>query len=253
MSRDVLFTYLLWSWIALAVVIWPVLLFISAPYGRHARRGWGPTIPDRWGWMVMEAPSPLIVAACFLLGDAPRTVTSAVFLLMWQAHYVHRAFIYPLHIRSNEQRMPVSVVGMAFAYNLVNGYLNGHYLFSLSGGYPRSWLSDVRFILGAGLFVAGYLINRRADATLRSLREPGESGYRIPHGGLYRWVSCPNYLGEIVEWVGWAVATWSLPGAAFAAWTVVNLAPRARSHHRWYQERFPDYPEGRKALMPRLW
>jgi steroid 5-alpha-reductase/3-oxo-5-alpha-steroid 4-dehydrogenase 1 len=142
---------------------------------------------------------------------------------------------------------------MAFAYNLVNGYLNGHYLFSLSGGYPDSWLLSVRFLVGAGLFAVGYLVNRQADATLRSLRSPGESGYQIPRGGLYRWVSCPNYLGEIVEWIGWAIATWSLPGTAFALWTVVNLAPRARSHHQWYQERFPDYPDARKALVPGIW
>ena len=78
-------------------------------------------------------------------------------------------------------------------------------------------------------------------------------GYGIPHGGLYRWVSCPNYLGEMVIWVGWAIVTWSLAGLAFALWTVANLAPRAWSHHRWYQERFEDYPTERKALLPGVW
>ncbi len=28
------------------------------------------------------------------------------------------------------------------------------------------------------------------------LREPGENGYKIPHGGGYRFISCPNYLGD---------------------------------------------------------
>jgi protein-S-isoprenylcysteine O-methyltransferase Ste14 len=70
---------------------------------------------------------------------------------------------------------------------------------------------------------------------------------------LYRWISCPNYLGEIVEWSGWALATWSLPGLAFAVWTAANLAPRAHSHHLWYREHFEDYPPQRKALLPGLW
>jgi protein-S-isoprenylcysteine O-methyltransferase Ste14 len=70
---------------------------------------------------------------------------------------------------------------------------------------------------------------------------------------MYRWISCPNYFGEIVEWIGWAIATWSLAGLAFALWTAANLAPRARSHHQWYRESFADYPQERKALVPRLW
>lgn len=99
----------------------------------------------------------------------------------------------------------------------------------------------------------GFVINRAADRTLRSLRGPGETGYKIPQGGLYRWISCPNYLGEIVEWVGWAIATWSLPGLLFAVWTAANLIPRARAHHIWYHEQFNNYPVERRALIPGLW
>jgi steroid 5-alpha reductase family enzyme len=103
------------------------------------------------------------------------------------------------------------------------------------------------------LFVAGFIVNRWADLALRSLRKPGETGYRIPYGGLFRHVSCPNYLGEVVEWCGWALATWSLPGLAFAVWTFANLAPRARAHHAWYHSNFEDYPAERKALIPWIW
>ena len=63
-------------------------------------------------------------------------------------------------------------------------------------------------------------------------------------------MSCPNYLGEIVEWIGWAILTWSLAGASFAVWTAANLAPRALSNHRWYREQFTDYPPARRALIP---
>ena len=96
-------------------------------------------------------------------------------------------------------------------------------------------------------------MNRWADLNLRGLRRPGETGYNIPYGGLFVWVSCPNYLGEIIEWFGWALATWSLSGLAFAAWTLANLAPRARSHHAWYHANFPEYPAERKALFPLIW
>ena len=115
------------------------------------------------------------------------------------------------------------------------------------------WLLDPRFILGVILFVVGYVINRWADNTLRELRQPGESGYKIPYGGLYRYISCPNYFGEILEWFGWAIATWSLPGLAFAVWTFANLTPRAWSHHKWYHAEFSEYPLKRKALIPGVW
>lgn len=75
----------------------------------------------------------------------------------------------------------------------------------------------------------------------------------IPSGGLYRFVSCPNYLGEIIEWSGWALATWSLGGLSFAVWTAANLLPRAISHHKWYRSRFPDYPPKRLAILPFIW
>ncbi|HSM12793.1 MAG TPA: 3-oxo-5-alpha-steroid 4-dehydrogenase, partial [Thermoanaerobaculia bacterium] len=125
--------------------------------------------------------------------------------------------------------------------------------FELAPVYPRSWLVDPRFLAGVALFAAGTWVNRRADATLRALAARGDGEYGIPRGGLFERISCPNYLGEIIVWSGWALATWSLPGLAFALWTVANLAPRARSHHRFYRERFPDYPPERRALVPFVW
>src|SRR5262249_1460418 len=119
--------------------------------------------------------------------------------------------------------------------------------------YDASWLHDPRFLVGAALWIAGYTINRAADRTLRRLRARGESAYRIPRGMLFRWVSCPNYLGECVEWIGWAILTWSFAGLAFALWTLANLVPRARSHHAWYRAHFADYPRNRRALVPCVW
>jgi steroid 5-alpha-reductase/3-oxo-5-alpha-steroid 4-dehydrogenase 1 len=138
---------------------------------------------------------------------------------------------------------------MGVFFNLVNGYLQGRWL-TVFGAYDTSWLVDPRFLIGAAVMLAGYAINQHADAILRALRAPGESTYKIPEGGLYRFVSCPNYLGEIVEWIGWAILTWSLVGLSFAVWTAANLAPRALSNHRWYREQFSDYPSARRSLIP---
>ena len=94
------------------------------------------------------------------------------------------------------------------------------------------------------------MVNIKSDKILRDLRKPGETGYKVPRGFLYKYVSCPNYLGELMEWFGWALMTWSLPGLAFALYTLANLGPRALANHRWYKDKFADYPTERKALLP---
>ncbi len=253
MRELTIYNGLLVGWFVLAVVVFVALFFVAAPYGRHIRSGWGYTIGNKTGWVIMEAPAPIIFAVCFLSGSNTNTTAALIFLVFWEVHYLHRAFIYPFGLRGTSRRMPLAVMSFGFLFNMVNGYLNGRYIFAFSGGYAGEWLGDPRFIIGTVLFIVGFAINRRADRILRGLRQPGESGYRISYSRFYRWVSCPNYLGEIVIWIGWAVATWSLPGLAFAFWTLANLLPRARAHHNWYKEQFPDYPQERKALVPGVW
>ena len=252
MSQILWFDGLVVGWLIVAVATFVILFFVAAPYGRHRRGGWGPTLGNRLGWIIMEAPAVLTFTICFALTRRMGPMLLAL-SVMWGAHYVHRALIYPLELRGRNKRMPIALVAVAFVFNAVNGFINGYYLFFLSDDYPTAWFWDIRFLTGLALFIAGFVINRQADLILLKLRAPGESGYKIPHGGLYRWLSCPNYLGEIVEWVGWAVATWSLPGLAFAVWTIANLVPRARAHHVWYHEHFSDYPSDRKALLPGVW
>jgi len=114
------------------------------------------------------------------------------------------------------------------------------------------WLSDPRFIIGGIVFFLGVFINVKSDSMLINLRKPGERGYKIPKGFLFRYVSCPNHLGEIVEWIGFGIMAWALPVFSFSIWTAANLIPRTLNHHTWYKEKFEDYPKERKAVIPFL-
>lgn len=250
MTEALFFAWLLPAWVVLSVVVLVVLLTRGAPYGRHARRGWGPTLPARWGWVLMEAASPLLMVATFATGRHRGAPWAWGFLAMWLAHYVNRAFVQPFRWRGTPTPMPWSVALLAVGFNLVNGYTNGRWLFALSPGYAPGWFTSARFVAGVALFGAGMAVNLHADEVLRGLRREGEGGYKVPYGGLYRWVSCPNYLGEMIEWTGFALCTASPAAAAFAVWTFANLFPRAIAHHRWYRERFADYPSERRAVLP---
>jgi protein-S-isoprenylcysteine O-methyltransferase Ste14 len=251
MTEHSLFVYLLWIWFPISAGTFLALLLISAPYGRHARGGWGPQVSARTGWLIMEAPAALMIAGVVVYWGAAGPAAWAL-LGLWELHYVNRAFIYPFRVRSDGKQMPLLIALFGALFNIVNGWLNGRSLSGLGPTYGVAWLHDPRFLGGAALFFVGMAINWHSDQVLRNLRRPGESGYKIPRGGLYGWVSCPNYLGEIVEWSGFALACWSPAGLAFVVWTAANLVPRAITHHRWYRQTFSDYPRERRAIFPYL-
>lgn len=248
MAEHPIYWTLLALWLAAGAAALVGLLWKTAPYGRFARPGWGPAVPPRLAWLVMEGPASIVFTLWFCFG-ANHGPTSVVFLAIWNAHYLYRGFVYPCLNRSHRS-VPLSIVLAALGFQLINPSLQAVFLFRIVPEYPISWLWDVRFLAGVLLFVVGWMITLRSDAILRHLRAPGDSRYHIPRGGLFRWVSCPNYLGEIIEWSAWALLTWSPAGAVFAFWTAANLVPRALAYHRWYREQFADYPTERKAIVP---
>ena len=231
-----------------------ILMFISAPYGKQEREGWGPGVNMRFGWFILELPAFAGMLYFYWIGEHTLAAAPLMLFALFQIHYFHRTFIYPFTLRVKpEARYKIILLSFGMAFNAVNGALNGWFLSTLATHlHSNAWLLDPRFIAGLLLFGAGFALAKQSDAILRNLRQPGETGYKIPHGGAYRWVSCPNYLGEILQWTGFALAGWSLPAVAFVCFTAANLVPKAISSHRWYREKFSDYPTERKAIFPFL-
>jgi 3-oxo-5-alpha-steroid 4-dehydrogenase 1 len=245
------FPWLLRASFGVALMTATYLLFMAAPYGRHARAGFGPLVNNSLGWVIMEAPAALLPLVYFAMGEH-RDVATLCMLVIWETHYFQRAFLYPWLIRGRGAPMPLFVCLSGAFFNVLNSYLNFRYLCTLGPGYAASWLLDPRFLAGIAIFAAGYAINRWADRALRTLRKPGETGYKIPRGGLYELISCPNYFGELLSWCGFALLAWNGPALFFALFTAANLVPRAISHHRDYGRRFPEYPAQRRAILPYL-
>ena len=238
------------AWTLLALALVPMQLRTTAPYGRHAHDRWGPSISNQLGWCLMELVSLVVFVGLFLMGPNVKTAPMWVFFALWTAHYVNRSLIFPWRTRTRGKTMPVAIVGSAMLFNIVNAGLNGLYLGWFGDTYPAAWLGDPRFIVGLVVFVAGAAINQWSDNRLIGLRANGQQGYTIPRGGLFEVVSCPNLMGEIIQWWGFALMCWNLPALSFAVWTAANLIPRAVSHHAWYRRTFADYPAGRRAVIP---
>ena len=246
MTADSLYQLLLWGEIMAAPLVLLLLLKISAPYGRHYRPGWGPTLNNRLAWLVMELPALIMLPLLYLTSPVPLS-WHQLLLFLWVWHYGYRSLIFPLLLRSSQRNFPFSVALMAVSFNLINGYINGYALFVEQTG----WGSINPWVLaGLLVFAGGWWIHFHSDRVLRRLRQPGGPRYGIPRGGLFRWVSSPQYLGEMIQWLGWALLTGTLAGLAFALFTAANLLPRAVANHHWYKSEFPDYPVERKILLP---
>jgi 3-oxo-5-alpha-steroid 4-dehydrogenase 1 len=230
-----------------APVILFLLFFVSAPYGKFSRKGWGPAIYSKWAWLIMEMPSPVLMLFFFL--SSRFNFVNSVFIILWLSHYLYRTFIYSFRQSGKNKPYPLILVLMAFIFNCLNGTVNGYGVFHLYS-YEPEWFFSSKFIAGLIIFAAGFSINKIADEKLRSLRKNNPGEYIVPHGWFFRYISCPHYFGEIIEWMGWAILTWSLPGLGFAVFTIANLFPRAIASHKWYKINFPGYPKNRKAIIP---
>jgi len=244
------FNTLVYIWIGFGILLFPVLLKIPAPYGRHARKGWGPVIPNHIGWIIMELPALIIFLIFFLSGEHQLSGIIWIFFFIWVIHYTNRSLVYPWRTKTRNLKMPVVIVLSAVIFNMMNGFINGYYFGVIRPVYDISWLSDPRFITGFVVFITGICLNIISDEILLSLRKNSTPAYTIPSGGLFHYISCPNFFGEIIEWGGFALMSWSPAALAFALWTLINLVPRALDHHRWYKNKFEDYPRNRKAIIP---
>ena len=242
---------IMYVWMAIAVAIFLLLLKVTAPYGRHTSSKWGPQISNRTGWILMEAPAMIVLMYYMVVYSENQNIITYILVGAFMFHYINRTFIFPFRIRTKGKKMPLIIVCSGICFNLVNGFSLGYY-FAHFADYATDYLMQPHFIAGIILFIIGVFINLKADNMLIHLRKPGDTGYTIPAKWLFDYISCPNLFGEVIEWTGYAIMCWNLPAVLFLVWTAANLIPRALSHHKWYIQRFEDYPVARKAVFPFL-
>jgi 3-oxo-5-alpha-steroid 4-dehydrogenase 1 len=232
-------------WIIIGLVIFPINLIYKAPYGRHTSKKWGISIDNKLGWIIMELPALLVCPAIYFYFKIDFDI-SIMFICLWIIHYFNRTIIFPFRIKTKEKKMPLVIVLSAFFFNIVNGLINGYFLSKIN-------LQSVSIFLITGflLFALGLYINISSDNKLINLRKI-KKGYFVPKGGLFKYISCPNFFGEILEWFGFALMTFNIGSLSFFIWTCCNLIPRALAHHKWYKNKFNEYPKERKAILPFL-
>ena len=220
------------------------------PVGRVGGAGVGPRMNSRWGWFAMEIPALLVFPLIYFFCPHHHFVGNIV-VVLWVAHYTHRTLIWPWIVPGRDSEMRIAMCASGIFFNVLNGGLWGWFMGYIAD-YASGWVTDPRFVIGIALAIGGGALNIWSDYRLWRLCRDNGDKYVIPRGNIFDLVSCPNLLGEMIEWIGFALLTWSLPGLAFALWTIANLVPRALWRHAWYRETFENYPSQRRAILPRL-
>jgi 3-oxo-5-alpha-steroid 4-dehydrogenase 1 len=244
--------FLLVAFVALASI------FVDSPFGKFSSEKMGLNLNPRLGWFLMELPASLSFYYFYFQGPRAYDPIPLFFLFVWTCHYLNRGFIFPYLIRAPKgakSNFSISVVTMGWLVTFLHGYLNATFITSVGKHFGNSWFLDPRFIIGILLYYFGFYLNIKADQIVRNLRSieevnSGKKVYRIPYGSAFKYVSNPSYLGELIAWMGFAIATWSPGGLFIFLISFANLFPRAIKTHKWYLQKFPEYPKDRKIIFP---
>jgi 3-oxo-5-alpha-steroid 4-dehydrogenase 1 len=227
------------------------------PYSKfRSLRGfrWTASVNSRVGWFVAYLVPLLVYVGLHLQAGSPRSPYHWALLAGMVFHFGKRCLESLFLHKYSKPTGATAYLLIIWAYStmvLAAGWFQTHAVSAAEG-----WAPELRpaLIAGAGIFLVGQAINFYHHLLLARLRPAGAvgQGYRVPQGGLFRWVACPHYLGEIISWVGYAVMAGLPPSWGNAAVVVVYLGARSRSTLRWYQQNLPDWPADRRALVPRL-
>ena len=249
----VLFTYLLWVMSFLAIVVFICLYFITAGYGQFRTKRWGYSIDNRVAWFLMEAPVFFVMLGIWWHAGFPFHLPELILLGLFLVHYFQRSFVFPCLMKGHS-RMPLSIMMIGIIFNVINGIMQGGGLFWFPiPAYTQgaSYLLRWNAIVGIIVFLFGMIVNWHSDYVIRHLRQPGDTRHYLPKAGFYRYVTSANYFGELVEWIGFAIAAANPAAWVFALWTGANLIPRAHAIHRKYHEEFGDEAVGtRRRIIP---
>lgn len=176
-------------------------------------------------------------------------------LIAWTFHYAKRELETLFVHRFSHATMPLmnlfknSTYYWGFAAYVA--YFVNHPLYS-----PPA--EDLVYI-GMCMFYFMEIGNLSSHWTLRQLRPPGTKIRRIPTGGLFELVSCPNYTYEILSWVGFNLMTKTIAGILFMLAGAFQMLIWAQGKHTRYRKEFdgkegrPLYPPRRKMIIPFLY
>jgi len=126
---------------------------------------------------------------------------------------------------------------------------------AIFGGAECTECGLLKILICVPLFAFAWIKQLEAHTILGNLRQgPSDMGYKIPFGGLFQYVSCPNYFCEIIIYICIAGIVFGFQNSVFnwvTLWVILNQIYSAALSHTWYTTKFGSkYPKERRALIP---
>lgn len=116
-----------------ALLVFIALYFIKAGYGMFRTASWGVSINNKLAWILMEAPVFFVMFWLWGRSGVGFSIPVYLFLLLFQLHYLQRAFIFPFLLKG-KSRMPVAIMLMGIVFNVLNGMMQAGGLFYFAPG-----------------------------------------------------------------------------------------------------------------------
>ena len=154
---DIYFNWFLITMTAIALLVFIALYFVKAGYGVFFSPKWGPSISNRWGWIIMEAPVFITMLVLWIMSDRTNDPVRLAMLLIFELHYFQRSFIFPFLFKG-KSRMAISIMLCGVLFNTLNALMQGGWLFYISPSdyYTASWFTTPQFIIGTIIFFCRY-------------------------------------------------------------------------------------------------
>ena len=240
--------------LGLDLPIFLCLIFIKAYYGKFFNsnssegncfqrtiRKIFPVIPSKISWIVQECPCVFMTIFFLIYYHKNLNYRNILVIAPFFIHYVHRSFVFPFLIHSSKNN-PLEITLMAFVFCFFNSLMINRSIFCLIIDYELKsfWLN---YFFGLAIFGIGMYINIHSDYSMikqRNENKDANNKYIIPRGFMYELISCPNYFGELTEWLGFFILSNSFSGLVFFISTFANLFPRAIQYHQWYKTKFKE-------------
>lgn len=140
------FDLLLLTMSALAVVVFAALYYVRAGYGMFQTSKWGISLNNKLGWILMEAPVFFVMLYLWWNSSVRCSAVPLVFFLLFELHYFQRAFIFPF-LMKGKSRMPIAIMLMGVVFNVLNGFMQGEWLFYLCSRRTLFWMHGLILLL----------------------------------------------------------------------------------------------------------
>ncbi len=243
---------------ALSLVAAPIVYLtesrgLNLGYSKFASRAAALALPSRVGMLILYAPSVVLFPCMLLAHGVEWTTWHLVTAALISLHFAKRC-LEALYVHRYSGVMNLeSVVFICLWYSAATGFLGYVAATEVDAELIASPAFHPWYLLGALAWIAGTGLNYLHHELLARLRAPGETGYKLPTAGLFRWIACPHYLAELLAWWGYALVFHHVAAAALAVIMTGYLFGRADSTLRWYRDRLGHaVPRDWKRIVPRV-